>query len=217
MSMLSLRQDTPHLAFESINASDFSLLRSLLRDGAQRASEGLSLLFNTPLELEMTGLHTLPFAWLIQQMNDDKRFQTSVHSRLSGDIRGEFYLFLSRNTARNLAQTGLKQHGVGSLFLNPLEESVINELTNILINRLWLTFNERYAIRWWLTPPTVLHRPDNALISTGGVHAFERLALLVEFALVDTPCDLTLFFLPTGDDLDSFLVRLRESEKESLR
>lgn len=212
MSSLILRQDAPQLALGNMSSLDFSNLQSLFQAGAQLASEQLSILFQMSFVLELTGLHTLPFAWLLQQISDDKRLQTSVRTQISGDLRGDLYLFLSRNSARNLAQTGLKQRGVGSLFLNPLEESVINEFTNILVNTFWLTFNDRLPLHWWLTPPSVLHHPVHALMSAEGLSTWERLSLLVEFHIVNTTYDLTLFFLPTGDDLDNFLSRLRGSE-----
>lgn len=217
MSSLSLQQDTPYSGFDSMNTLDQTNIRCLFQDGAKNASENLSQLFGTSLSLELTGVHTLPFTWLVEQMDGDKRFQTGIQSRISGDIRGELFLFLSRNAARNIAQTGLKQRGIGSLFLNPLEESVINEFANIMINALWLTFNERVAIRWWLTPPAVLHRPDNALNDMGQQTSWERMVLLIEFALADSAYDLTLFFLPAANDLDGFVSRLREVRLDSAR
>ena len=209
MSSLSLQEATAYIPLPSIDPFDQSNLEETFREGACHCAQRLSQLFNTQLDMDLTKLHVIPFSWILGQIQEDQRFQTGVHCRVTGDIRGELYLFLSRKCARGLIQTGLKRGGFGSLFFSRLEESVLNEFTNIMINTFWQTLSQKFNVRWWLTPPATLNRPSHSLMLAGRIYSWERLVLLAEIITVKPRTDLTLFFLPAEDSFDLFLSQLR--------
>lgn len=204
MSILTLREAAE---FDLVQATseDLDNLEMLYQHSSDLASQHLTDLIGTPFSIQLSGLTTIPFASIIEAVHHDQRFQTGIHSRITGDLRGELYLFFSKNSAHRLVQIGFKRKGLGSLFLNRLEESFLNEFANIFFNAFWQGFNEKIAIRWWLTPPKTLNRPGYALSLAHRVYARERLAFWANLSLVPTKSGSVLIFLPAEDSIESFL------------
>ncbi|HEX2952661.1 MAG TPA: hypothetical protein VHR47_01595 [Bacillota bacterium] len=205
MSIITLRE--ADLDFDPTRATseDLANLETLYQRSSALASQHLTGLIGTNFSIQLSSLETQPFTSIIDAVHHDQRFQTGIHSRVTGDLRGELYLFFSKSSAHRLVQIGFKRKGFGSLFLNRLEESFLNEFANIFFNAFWQGFNEKIAIRWWLTPPKTLNRPGYALSLANRIYARERLAFLADLDLVETKTGSILIYLPAEDSIDAFL------------
>jgi len=179
------------------------LFDGLFKQSLDYSVRQLSRLFNTQLSFALINLQALPLALVLQQIEDDKRFQNGVHSQISGDLAGEMFLFFPRESAYRLVQLGLKR-SFNSPFLNRLEESVLNELTNILINSFWENFSRKLNTRWWFSPPATLHRPQNVLGRIVREKHPEGTVFLAEILIINTQTPLMLFFLPSQETLAKF-------------
>lgn len=205
MSILSVSEASPKLEPVQTPFEDLAALGELYQQGSILAAQHLTSLIGTTLSIQLSNLQILPFSTVTNAVHHDQRFQTGVHSRITGDIRGDIYLFFSKNSAHRLVQLGFKRKGLGSLFLSRLEESFLNEFANIFFNAFWQGFNEKAAIRWWLTPPKTLNRPGYALSLANRVYTQERPAFSADLNLVEPKSGSVLIFLPTEDCIEAFL------------
>lgn len=184
-------------------------LEALYLQCVDASSKALSVLIGSEVPVRLCGLGLVPFSEIPCLLQDDQRYQKGVHSKITGDLRGDIYLFFSRKSAHKLVQIGFKHKGLGSLFLNRLEESFLNEFVNILINAFWRIFNENIPVRWILTPPKTLNYPANTLNLANRVFARDCIAILADLALGASQVDAVLCFLPSKDSLDRFVGHLQ--------
>lgn len=201
MSIISVKKADCQLKVgDSLSVPMFD---NLFKQSMDYAVSQLSRLFNLDLSVALINLHSLSLSWILQQIEDDKRFQNAVHSRVSGDLTGEMFLFFPRESACRLVQLGLKR-SYNSLFLSRLEESVLNELTNILVNSFWENFCRKLDARWWISPPATLNRPLGLLSQYLREDILERIVFLAELQIVNTQTPLMLLFLPSQETLTLF-------------
>ena len=191
------------------NEQGVSILEKLYQTGVHYLSERFSFFFGQPFELKLTGFFFLPFTWLIKHLEHTTTVELGVHSRVTGDLKGELYLCFSRETALELLSMAMKnRRPLHKFFLNKFDESLLSEITNILINTFWSTLHEELPTRWWLTPPTSFDNVLKSIQLASKIYSFDRRVLLAEISADQPEIKMDLIFIPCGESLDHFLNKL---------
>lgn len=191
------------------NEQGVNLLEKLYQAGVHSLSERFSFFFGRPFELKLTGFFFLPFTWLIKNLEHTTTLELGVHSRVTGDLKGELYLCFSRETALELISMEMKnRRPLHKFFLNKFDESLLSEITNILINTFWSTLHEELPTRWWLTPPSSFNNVLKSIQLASKIYSFDRRVLLAEISADHPEIKMDLIFIPSGESLDHFLKKL---------
>lgn len=194
------------------NKPGIDKLEKLYRNGVLSASEQLSLFFSRPLEISLTGFFFLPLSWLITNLEHNPSAELGVHSRVTGDIKGELYLCFSRDTAMKLVGMGLrKRRTIRKFFLSKLDESLLSEITNILINTFWNSIHENIPTRWWLTPPVSINSVLKSIKLASKIYSLDRHVLMAEFSVFQPEFKMQLILIPAGESFNTFLNRLNSN------
>lgn len=193
------------------NEQGVNILERLYQAGVHSLSERFSFFFGRPIELKLTGFFFLPFTWLIKNLEHTTTVELGVHSRVTGDLKGELYLCFSRETAMELVSMEIKnRRPIHKFFLSRFDESLLSEITNILINTFWSTLHEELPTRWWLTPPSSFNNVLKSIQLASKIYSFDRRVLLAEISADNPDLKMDLIFIPAGESLDNFLEKLEK-------
>ncbi len=191
------------------NNQGIGKLEKLYRKGVLSVGKQLSLFFSRPLEFNLTGFFFLPLSWLITNLEHTPSAEFGVHSRVTGDIKGELYLCFSRDTAMKLVTMGInKRRTVRKFFLSKLDESLLSEITNILINTFWSSIHEKIHTRWWLTPPVSINSVLKSIRLASKIYSLDRHVLMAEISVFKPDLKMELILIPAGESLNTYLAKL---------
>lgn len=181
-------------------------LEAIYREGAKATGEKFSLFFMEDLQAELGGLFLLPLPWFLRYLQEIPPSEMGAHSRISGDIKGEFYLRFSEEAGLKFIRMGMKSWGIRkSLFVSKVQESIISEISNIIVNTFWSALQERFPLRWTLTPPVCLLDLAKSFALAGKIYAPDRDALVAELLILQSNIRIELIFFPVEDSLNLFL------------
>jgi len=192
-----------------MTSAALSRLGTVVDDGLQRASQGLTEMAGNPIEVVAARLVQLPIEVAVDLVGGPELIMAGVYMGIKGDVEGHMLLMLPHEDACRLAAMLLNQPLDRTRQLCELARSALAEAANLVGSFFLAALADATALRLLPTPPVVVLDMSGAILDTLladlGMESREVLAIDAVFMQSMKQVSASFLVLPKQHCLDKIL------------
>lgn len=185
------------------------LFGSVVTASMRRSTESLSKLTGAHVELVSPRFGLIPIASAADLAGGADRPAAGVYLSVTGDASGHVLLLFPEEAAYNLVDVLCERPPGASAHLNHMGRSCLGEVGNITGTSFLIGLSEHTGLMLRPSPPEVVQDMVGAILSTIlaelSMTSDETFVMETQFTEENTSIVGMLFFVPTGDSLESIL------------
>jgi chemotaxis protein CheY-P-specific phosphatase CheC len=172
------------------------MLQEINHLAAQKSTDGLTKLVETPVELNIAAVEIKPVRDLSKVMKSET-IVVAIHTALTGDIRGASVLVFPKDAALILSDLLAKREVGVTRKLTSLDKSALKEVANIVAGNYYSFFENGLGLKIILNLPNFCHDVYSAVIDQviGKVTQEGDKALISQLEFIFPPTVLKGYFI----------------------
>lgn len=173
---------------------------NVAQEGLENAARSLEILVDGKLTMDILWAGSVPTSRLCEVTGNPEDLVIGAYVEVGGDSRGHAVLMFPKDSALHLSDLALCKPIGSSTELGAMEESVVQEVANILTSSYLTAIADHYHITLWPEPPaTAVDMAaaiiDNVILCSGQFES-ETLSIVTRFRGHDVVMDGVFLYIP---------------------